>query len=807
MWKALNAGQVWRGEFCNIKKNGEIFWENAVISPIKNQSGTVTHFVAVKEDITERKKAQDALLEAKAAAESANLAKSEFLARMSHEIRTPMNAIIGMSSLAQMTDLTLQQSEYISNISNASHALLKIINDILDFSKIEAGKYALESVEFRLDDVLKNIKNIIGISAGDKALEMVFSISGEVPETLVGDPLRLEQVLINLGSNAVKFTHEGEVVLDVELLSMDEENATLEFSVIDSGIGMTEEQKNGLFRPFAQADGSTTRKYGGTGLGLSISKRLIEMMGGEVKVSSALNEGSRFSFTAVFAYKGSKASRPDDLKGFRAMVLEDNWLAGECLCGTLSDMGINAITVSSIGEAKKEYKRAAKQGKPYEIIFVDSSTAEIKDFEIFRSFRDSTRRLGTKVILMSKQGDKSGLDCADRNICDACISKPVLNSEFISAIRDVLGMPGKSEDNIIEPVTGNHAQFENLRGHRVLLAEDNMVNKLLAVKLLEGAGIAVDTVNNGKDAVHAVETGDYDLVLMDIEMPLMDGLVATSRIRSNPRHKDLPIIAMTAHAMDEHRQRSLEAGMNGHISKPINVGVLFNTIQKWIAPGRISSQDTRHARPDGARGPQRGLPGNVPELDMRHGIENCDGDQEFYLELLLEFRERYGKAVGDIETHIREGKTKKALIDTHSLKGAAGTLGALELERASEELEAALAEGAGDVPERLLGGLRDAFSIVMEGLGNISAEIARPKDEVAAMYEALKDLGNSLKTSRPRRCLSDMERIKGLDWPEDIKPALNELETLVSQYKYHSARKVLDALMNRFGVKLNEESL
>ncbi len=457
LWETINSGREWRGEFCNRKKNGEIHWESASISPIRNESGHITHFVAVKEDITERKLIAEELQRAKESAESGNRSKSEFLANMSHEIRTPLNAILGFSSLVLETDLTLLQRDYLTRVNFAGSSLLRIINDILDFSKIEAGQLELEQVGFNLEDLLKNTLALFQGQAERNEISLEADIPPELASPILGDPLRLGQVLTNLIGNAVKFTEQGSVQVSVTLLEQSAEQLFLQFEVRDSGIGMSPACLAELFQPFTQADSSITRKFGGTGLGLSISKRLVNLMGGIIWAESTQNEGSSFFFTTIVKTIDSPAVQPH------------------------------------------------------------TSTA----------------------------------------VEPAC-------------------------SGVIRQITDNDSP-EDLSYLRILLAEDNEINQLLTTELLKKRGIAVDIAANGAEAVERVLLGSvrYDLILMDIQMPVMDGYEATRRIRCDPRFSELPIIAVTAHAYLEEQQQCQEAGMNDHIVKPLNSKTMFSTIEKW----------------------------------------------------------------------------------------------------------------------------------------------------------------------------------------------------------------------------------
>ena len=749
MWETISSGRAWQGEFANRKKTGEIYWENASISPVLDEQGEVTHYVAVKEDITERKEMEQALrleevrlknaleganaglwdysattgefftgdiwstmlgytpeeldekyghcferwselvhpddlpgaldtvekytngetdtyksefrmrtadgrwkwildvgkaterdtagrgtrfvgvqldiddtkrlqeeiLVAKEKAEEATKAKSDFLANMSHEIRTPMNAIIGMSHLALKTDLTPKQQDYIGKVQSSSNALLGIISDILDFSKIEAGKLDMESIPFHLEDVFDNLANLVGLKAKEKGLKFLFDVHNEVPTGLIGDPLRLGQILVNLGNNAVKFTEKGQIVVGVSPVAVTDEKADLQFSVQDSGIGLTEEQRGKLFQAFSQADTSTTRKYGGTGLGLTISKKLSEMMDGKIWVESEPGVGSSFIFTAVFGRHSEK-----------------------------------------------------------------------------------------REALSATKGDVQGL--------------------------------------------------ENIRGARILLAEDNEINQQVAREILEQAALVVEIANNGLEAVEMAQKNQYDVILMDIQMPEMNGFEATQEIRNLKLEtrdtegktsniqlpaSSLPIIAMTAHAMAGDREKSIEGGMNDHVVKPIDPDQLFSALVKWIEPGEREVPEAFEAKVK-EKSEGQILPAKLPGISIKSGLEKVGGNKKLYGKLLRQFLENNKDTTNEIKRVLDEGDTETATRLAHTVKGVSGNLGAEELFPVAGELEKAIKQGETDSLDSLLDSFEFHLNVVMGGIQALEEREAAKKRKEAPAEETPIDL-------------------------------------------------------------------
>jgi two-component system sensor histidine kinase/response regulator len=583
--------------------DGEIVWVHAAGKLVRDSdTNKILYMYGAYQDITDQKAAEVEILKAKEVAEEATKAKSDFLANMSHEIRTPMNAIIGMSHLALQTPLDKKQRNYIEKVNRAGENLLGIINDILDFSKIEAGKMSMESIDFHLEDVMDHLANLVGMKTEDKGLELLFSTPADVPTALVGDPLRLGQVLINLGNNAVKFTESGEVVIGVEKVADHDDGIELHFWVKDTGIGMTPEQCSKMFQSFSQADASTTRKYGGTGLGLAISKNLVELMRGRIWVESVAGQGSTFHFHARLGVQKNPQIRrmfqAEELLGTRVLVVDDNASAREILSTMAKTFGLEVDVARDGSEALRLIEQADHKVLPYDLVLMDWKMPVMDGVEAVRQIRSETLSKTPAVIMVTAFGREEAMTSAsERGVqIHNVLTKPVTPSTLLEAIGETLHKGMEITTRSEERVEHSHEAMAALKGARVLLVEDNDMNQELAMELLANAGIAVTLAVNGKDALDkitadSVQGNRFDGVLMDCQMPVMDGYTATREIRKNPAFKDLPILAMTANAMAGDKEKVLEAGMWDHIAKPLNVGDMFTTMARWIKPARQAAQD------------------------------------------------------------------------------------------------------------------------------------------------------------------------------------------------------------------------
>ncbi|BAE50645.1 hypothetical protein amb1841 [Paramagnetospirillum magneticum AMB-1] len=671
---------------------GEERWVRMEAVPIVAQAGGGT-WAGFFQDVSAEKLAEAALTRAKELAEDATRMKSDFLANMSHEIRTPMNAIIGMSHLALKTELTPRQHDYVKKIQSAGQHLLGIINDILDFSKIEAGKLAVEHTDFELDKVLDNIANLLTEKTRAKSLELVFDIPSEVPRTLVGDSLRLGQILINYANNAVKFTENGEIDIIARVKERSETEVLLYFAVRDTGIGITAEQAARLFQSFEQADTSTTRKFGGTGLGLAISKRLAELMGGEVGVESEYGKGSTFWFTARMGIGTVRKRRllpSPDLRGRRVLVVDDNDNARTVLADLMAGMTFQVTTRASGLEAVDEVKRAAMAGTPYEIVLLDWRMPGMDGIETAHHLMALGLDPAPRLLMVTAYGREEVLNLITEAGIEDVLIKPVSASILFDTIMRLFGcQPAEPRD-----VDGGHSSsemhLETIRGARILLVEDNDLNQQVATELLGDAGFQVDVADDGAIALAKVRRNAYDMVLMDMQMPVMDGVAATREIRRLGQFDHLPIVAMTANAMQRDRDRCLDAGMNDFITKPIDPDQLWAALLRWIAP-RHSPAAAHGASAPSETGEEHSIP-RIDGLDTTTGLRRVQGKTRLYLTSLRKFAAGRKSVAGDIRAALEADDWSTAERLAHTTKGLAGMIGADEVQRRAADLEAALCD-------------------------------------------------------------------------------------------------------------------
>ncbi|MBF0551314.1 MAG: response regulator [Deltaproteobacteria bacterium] len=709
-------------EYQARRKDGRVIDVSMNAHAVRDESQKILYIEGMLEDVTERKRTGELRI-AKEAAEAAAKAKGEFLANMSHEIRTPMNAIIGFSGLGLKTDQLSKLHDYMVKIDTSAKSLLGLINDILDFSKIEAGKLEMESVDFRLDEVMDQIANMLSVKAAEKGVELIVAMAKEVPAVLQGDPLRLGQILINLANNAVKFTDSGHIFLKVELVEHALEHYRLRFSVQDSGIGMTPEQLGKLFSAFSQADRSITRKFGGTGLGLTISKRLVEMMGGEIMVASEPGRGSTFSFLVEFK-RGTVDGRspltvPTDLAGLKVLVVDDNAIAREVLADHLKSFSFEAVTADSGVAAIQELAREA-QGKSYDLVLMDWKMPGMDGLEASRRIKQDIGLTHIPLVIMVTAFDREVIiKQAEKAGTDAFLIKPVSPSLLFDTIMQVFGHEVTSvTKSWLEPENYREIK-EKIEGARVLLVEDNEINQQIAIEIMEEAGLVVDLAKDGRKAINALANTDYDLILMDVQMPIMGGYEATHLIRQDDRFKELPIVAMTAHAMSGAKEECLAAGMNDYVSKPIDPAQLFATLMRWIKPGlrgvsgeaktkseRLEKQDTTVEFPD-----------TLPGIDLKAGLYRLNGNTRLLRQLICDFAGKYASVTEEIRRMITFDELEDAERLAHTVKGIAGNISAHGVHLAASKLEMGIKNKSEQDYDQMLADLDLSMQPVLESAG------------------------------------------------------------------------------------------
>ncbi len=815
MWKTIASGRPWHGEVRNQAKEGTHYWVQATIMPFVDDKGKPFKYISIRTDITAIKTLEANLLVAKKLAEDAARAKSDFLANMSHEIRTPMNAIIGLSHLCLQTDLTTRQKDYIRKVHNAATSLLRIINDILDFSKIEAGRLDMESIDFTLEEVLGTMAAMIAQKAEEKRLEFLMETAVDIPPSLVGDPLRLGQVLINLTNNAIKFTERGEVVVETLLLEKNANAVRLQFIIRDTGVGITEAQQAGLFQAFTQADTSTTRKYGGTGLGLTISKKLIEMMGGSIRVESTPGVGSRFIFDVRLGVSQHIVERvllpSSDLRGLKTLAVDDNESARNVITDYLTSFTFNVTKARDGKEAIVLVQEADMAGEPYDLIVMDYMMPEMDGITAAAKIRHDLHLAKKPVLIIATAyGEESVVKRATREAeVDGFLVKPINQSLLFEAIMEAFGR-SSAHDKKGSIVHAGMQDFQAiLSGATILLVEDNEINQQVARELLEQANINVLLAANGRKAINMVSRESLDGVLMDLQMPVMDGLTATREIRKDPRFAALPILAMTANAMSGDREICLEVGMQDHIAKPIEPREMFATLARWIKP----ASPKPFSAPVELRTPiiedALTLP-DIPGIDTKNGLHRMGGNVKKYIDLLAKFFTNQGGATTKFADAMAGNDSASAERIAHTLKGVSGTIGAALLQEKAGRLESAVRVGANaqqiapvvaEVHEELARICLSLEKLFPQNVGRdilstnkaVTAELLRHQSELfrkaarqLAIYDS--DVENTLSALREHAFSQET-----LAW-------ISRIEREVAQYDFDAANDLLTQCLTALGI-------
>ncbi|WP_345065041.1 response regulator [Acidovorax lacteus] len=797
----LAHGETFSMEQLARRRDDSTFWVRLSVRAL--DAGDLSRGrVVMVDDISIEHAVMDELKRARKLAEDAARSKADFLANMSHEIRTPMNSIVGMSHLLAKTPLSDKQQDYLHKIRGSSQHLLGLINDILDFSKIEAGKLSVERVEFNLEDLLHQVGTFVMDKVLAKGLEFIVDTGADVPLQLVGDPLRISQVLLNYVNNAVKFTEQGEIALRVRLVMAQGDELLLRLEVQDTGIGIDAEHQQRLFRSFEQADTSTTRKYGGTGLGLAISKSLAQLMGGDVGVESTPGVGSRFWFTVRVA-RGSQAAVPHlpepDLRGRHVLVVDDHAAARDVLADQLRSMTFVVAQAASGTEAIDAVRRAQEAGEPFELVFLDWQMPAPDGIATARALQALPLTHRPQIVMVTGQEREDLLREARQCGVAQVLTKPVAASHLFDAAMQALGSsrPASVRASAPAPGAAQGMGLDRIAGARVLLVEDNLLNQEVACELLAAEGLAVDLAADGAQALQRLEHSIYDAVLMDLQMPVMDGFTATREIRKQARWSDLPIIAMTANAMDSDRRRCLDAGMNDHVPKPIDPDVLARALLRWIP--------ARHATAPHAPGPASPEPSAdaqallaqlqaVPGLDAAAGLRRALGRDALYRSLLQRFAHSQSGAVEAVRAALQQADRDTAVRLAHSLKGVAGQVGAAGVQGDAAALEQALLAGAdmaaiAPLLERLatplqalVAGVQAALSGASGGAPAATGVAVPSPDRCLAMLERLR-IGDFAS-------VGDLER-EADAWAQVLGVALTDVLTAARAYDFDEAHRLM----------------
>lgn len=798
LWGTIISGKVWSGEVINRKKDGSLYTEEMTITPISREDGTIANFIAIKQDITARKEIELEVHQAKEQAEMANRAKSTFLANISHEIRTPLNAIMGLNYLLRRTGVSDVQEKYLDKIQTASRTLLDTINDVLDFSKIEAEKIEIEKVAFDLESVFLDISDTEALKAHQKGIELLVFMGEEIPERIEGDPIRLKQVLRNLTNNAVKFTENGEVVIDAKKIDEDGETVTLQFSVSDTGIGLSPEQIDGLFVPFQQADISTTRKYGGSGLGLAISKRIIELMNGEIWVKSEVGKGSTFYFTVPFN-KVKPRKKVDlfaskEIIGKKVLIIDSNIKSYQWLARILKPTQAEITHIADI-LTLDEILNADKEPFPFDVILVNNNVKGFRRLEDLIGIKEKLKLKDVKVIHLTDtvQFAQRVQDSGTQSI-DAVLIKPVNASQLYNTWLSLFSSEkaGIVRAKLDQTDAGIDKYFDGLD---ILLVEDNEINQEVIKELLKQKGAEIVVAENGQIALDDLEKSKFDLILMDIQMPVMDGFTSAKEIRKKKKYASLPIIALTANAQLEEKNKAIQVGMNDYITKPIEPKLLFNAVARWAKKEAITGEEDLHAKNS-----ENTL--DIPGLDAAKGLIRLNNDFNLYVTLLKKFLNNHKEDIKKIGERVNDGDWDEALSIVHAMKGAAANLGAGALVDSLVKIQSLINEhDVRGIQTELAkaAGFLNAIEkrVTSQDLESKTDRSGQPfLKSRKEILKKLKLLQTNVRDSNPE-AKTIFKEINQFDFPAQYNELLTSVQVSLNAYDFNKALLDIEKIINR----------
>lgn len=794
--ESVENGNIWSANFELPLKNGTQLWCHGQGCILQSKDSNSLGYLFFITDITP-------IVEAEREAKEATKAKSLFLANMSHEIRTPMNAIIGMSDLALSTDLTPRQEHYIDRISYAAKSLLGIINNILDYSKIEAKKQKLEHIPFAIRKTIAGVLSIAAVRITGKPIELLADIDPNIPKRVFGDPLHLTQILTNLLNNAEKFTERGQVILKMRLVGIENSKATIYTSVCDSGIGMTEEQSKKLFHVFTQANDSTTRKYGGTGLGLAISHSLVELMGGKLQVMSEPEKGSEFYFTISLDFIDRPKNKGKSLlQGKRLLAIDENAEARKILEKLFDTLDVEAELAASTDEFQELYAK-----KSYDCVMIAWNLQEMPAPALARKLAD----FGPvpPLVAIFKQNDEELLREAVEAGFKRFLPKPFLLKDLKNTLEEALGFRVIEDSKTHKPKVQPEYHFERTS---ILLVEDNALNQELAIELLNRVGLDVDVTENGKEAVEAVKKNDYALVLMDLQMPIMDGIEATKIIRQLPeeRKRDIPIIAMSARALQRDREKSLEAGLNAHITKPIDPIEFYAELAKWIKQkkpqAQNASEDENQAKEKiSARDPFLVAFDRIPYFDAELGLYRSVGSRPLYLKVIRRFVDDFDEYIPKISEAVQNGEKDSAIRMAHTLKGIAGTVGSAKLQEMAAKLEFQLSSSdreletlswreLDDILQQLITRLQKAIPLATAAIGEQNEELIENPNADEKLSKMLDMIESAIQDAIPMDCRIALKVVERIKFDARRSALLKSLREAIDEFDFDAAQKIAKEL-------------